>query len=134
MWSVVVFGASFVGLIALFLLKSLEVARGKQTPLSSLRRAGDPMLCRFRASCRSSLANLTAPGSRLFSAGFAAGFERLEKFFLGAVHAVTARLNRYLRAKRMRARGNGAVSPHLRNVLNFKEAQMHTDAKDADAR
>ncbi len=128
MWSAVVFGASFVGLVVLFLLKSLEVARGKHTPLSLLRRTGDPMVRRFCASCRSSLANLTTHGSRLFSAGFAAGFERLEKFFLGAVHAVTARLNRYLRTKRVRARGNGAVSPHLRNVLNYKEAQIDADA------
>lgn len=118
---ITVFLVSLLGLAALFVCKTLELGRNIRTPLTALRRVGDPMLTegwtqfstRFKTAARAGL------HASILWVGTAA--RKAEIAFDVTVHAIAARLNRYLRTRRFRMRHGSEVSAHLKTVLEKTE-------------
>lgn len=117
MLSAAIFGVSLLGLIALFGCKALELSGNVRTPLTRIRRVGDPLvssgLLRCTVLCRTlSFAALQT------SANWLQTTVRKTRISVDvALHALTARLNRYLRGRRVEMRVNGEPSARLKTVL-----------------
>lgn len=117
MFSSILFGISLVGLIALFALKSLELSRNTRTPLSYVRRLGDSLIQDVSARCRITCQTFSLKALRA-CVGWTENFLReARSSFDAALHACAARLNRYLRGRRIERRTNGEPSARLKTVL-----------------
>lgn len=121
MLSTALFGLSLLGLVALFGCKVLELTRDVRTPLAHVRRIGDPLVndgwFRCAALCRNlSLTALQASANWLKTAA-----RKARSSFDVTLHALTARLNRYLRGRRIEMRINGEPSVRLKTVLQKTE-------------
>lgn len=118
MLSIITFGIALFGLGVLFICKAVELSFNAATPLTALRRVGDPLVKgganRCDALCRSGARYLVQTGRR-YGALIRREGEHLIDFL---VHRIAARLNRYLRGRRIviRARSED-VSTHLKTVL-----------------
>lgn len=117
MLSTVVFSASLFGLSALFCFKALEISRHTKTPLTTLRRVADPILTEGLAYCTNHFRAAMSAGLHVSVLWLGTSIRKIEVAFYVAVHGITARLNRYLRMRRLHIRHGSEVSTHLKTVL-----------------
>ena len=120
-WSTAVFGASLLGLITLFGLKSLELTRDTKTPLHHIRRIGDPILTEGWAHYRARGRKLAFTGLRIGIIWLRTAIHKTIATFDSIVHALASHLNRYLRTRRLHIRHGSGVSTHLKTVLEKTE-------------
>ena len=121
MFTTTVFTVSLFGLAALFGFKAFELSRNAKTPLTTLRRIVDPSLIRGLSYCRNSFRKVLSTGLHLLLHWVGALVRRIEVAFYTTIHTIAARLNRFLRAKRLHIRNGGDVSAHLKTVLEKTE-------------
>ena len=122
MFSATIFGISLLGLVTLFALKSLELTRNVQTPLSYIRRAFDPLVYNGWITCKQTLRYLSVTIISLSVIWLKTTLRNTHHFFDVLVHSLAIRLNRYLRGRRTQVRqGTADVSVHLKNVLEKTE-------------
>lgn len=121
MISVAVFGISLAGLLAVVGCKALELSGRARTPLSALRRVGDPLLMESWKHLRERVKEAARAGLRAAILSIARAAHRTQVVFDTTVHAIASRLNRYLRTRRLPMRHNGGVSAHLKTVLEKTE-------------
>ncbi len=124
MLSLSVFGVSLFGLVALFVCKILELSRNVRTPLSALRRVGDPILIEGWLYYSNRFRKFTFVIVRAFVLWLSAVIRKTEAFFDSMMHTIAVRLNRYLRAKRQSLRTGKEVSAHLKTVLERTEKSV----------
>lgn len=117
MFSTVVFAVSLLGLLALFGFKTLELRRNTKTPLTALRRVADPILTEGLVYCRVRLRTIMSVGLHVSALWLRTSVRKSEIAFYASVHGITARLNRYLRTRRLHIRRGSEVSAHLKTVL-----------------
>ena len=129
MLSFSVFAVSLFGLAAIAGCKILELGGKVRTPLTLLRRVGDPMLTEGWAKYRAQAREAIRSGFRASVLSVAATARKAEIAFYATVHAIAARLNRYLRARRLHKRIGGEVSAHLKTVL--EKTQKNTEPPSA---
>lgn len=117
MFSTVVFAVSLFGLLALFGFKTLELRRNTKTPLTALRRVADPILTEGLVYCRVRFRTVLSAGLHVSALWLRTSVRKSEVAFYASVHGITARLNRYLRTRRLHIRHGSGVSTHLKTVL-----------------
>ncbi len=122
MWfSTTVLVVSLIGLIALFCLKSLELLRGMNTPLRKIREAGDPLIRKGWIYSSTKLRLFAFTGLRVGILSLRTAIHTAEARFDASMHALAARLNKYLRTRRLHIRHGSEVSTHLKSVLEKTE-------------
>lgn len=121
MLSGAIFGVSLLGLIALFGCKLLELTRNAKTPLTNIRRVGDPLVSSGWLRCTVLCRTLSFTALQTSTKWLAAAARKTRTSFDAALHALTARLNRYLRGRRTEMRVNGEPSARLKTVLQKEE-------------
>lgn len=124
MASIALFSISFLGLAAIFGCKLLELGGNVRTPLTALRRVGDPLLMESWEHLRERLKEAARAGLRAAILSVARAAHKTQVAFDTTVHAIAARLNRYLRTRRLHIRRNGEVSAHLKTVLEKTEKDV----------
>ena len=121
MLSVAVFWVSLAGLVTLFGCKAFELAKNVRTPLERIRRIGDPLVrdswARSVAACR----RLSCVAVQASESWCVIAAQRTRVSLDRALHALAARLNRYLRGRRVEMRVNGEPSARLKTVLQKEE-------------
>lgn len=125
-----VFGVSLFGLVVLFWCKTLEVGRGARTPLTVLRRVGDPILTETWVYYRARFRKLAFASLRVFLLWISAVIHKIEAMFYVVVHSIATHLNWYLRTRRHHMRRGGEVSAHLKTVL--EKTKGNTDRSDSN--
>lgn len=123
MLSTAVFGISLLGLVLLFGFKAFELSRNARTPLHHIRRVGDPLLTERWVYYRTRFRTAAFIGLRVCMLWLRSAIHRTETTFDITVHAITARLNRYLRTRRLHIRHGSEVSAHLKEVLEKTEKE-----------
>ncbi|HBV00881.1 MAG TPA: hypothetical protein DEF00_00610 [Candidatus Taylorbacteria bacterium] len=121
MLSTAVFAISLLGLLALFGFKMLELNWNTKTPLTPLRRVADPILTHGWVYCRDRLRKAVSAGFHASVIWVSTTVRKIEVAFYATVHGITARLNRYLRTRRLHIRHGNEVSAHLKTVLEKTE-------------
>lgn len=122
MWfSTTILVISLVGLVALFFLKTLELNRGTNTPLRKIREAGDPLIRKGWSYSSAKLRLFAFTGLRVGIISLRKAVHTAEARFDASMHAIAARLNRYLRTRRLHIRHGNEVSTHLKSVLEKTE-------------
>lgn len=121
MLSTAVFAIALLGLIVLFGLKAFELARNVKTPLHHIRRVGDPLVESSFASCNRACRSFFLSTVQMCTAWTKTNLHKTHLWFDERMHALAARLNRYLRGRRVQTRQNGNVSLHLKTVLEKTE-------------
>ncbi|HCB35801.1 MAG: hypothetical protein A2W52_01410 [Candidatus Taylorbacteria bacterium RIFCSPHIGHO2_02_49_25] len=121
MISTTVFAVSFLGLLALLGCKILELNRGVQTPLTRFRSAVDPLLARCLAYCRLNVRMAVSAGFHASLRSVRTSSIKIRTVFDATMHTVAARLNRYLRTRRLHLRHGNEVSAHLKTVLEKED-------------
>ncbi len=129
MWPTIVFGVSLVGLVLLFGFKTLELSRNTRTPLHRVRQVGDPILTEGWAYYSARFRKATFTGLRVCTLWLKSAIHKTETTFDITVHAIAARLNRYLRTRRLHIRHGSEVSAHLKTVL--EKTEKNTPPSDA---
>lgn len=124
MASVALFSISLFGLAAVFGCKLLELGGNVRTPLTVLRRVGDPLLTEGWGHLRERLKETARAGLRAAVLSVARAARKAQVAFDTTVHGIAARLNRYLRTRRLHMRHNGEVSAHLKTVLEKTEKDV----------
>lgn len=129
MVSFAIFSISLLGLLAILECKALELNKNARTPLAILRRVGDPMLAEnwkhYSARCRKA----AFTGLRASLLWASATMRKTEAAFDAAVHGITARLNRYLRTRRLHTHRGSKISAHLKTVL--EKTEKHAEPPDS---
>jgi hypothetical protein len=122
--SFALFAVSLVGLLALFVCKYLETARGARTPLTPLRRAGDDFVTKGwearRERMRRNVQELSSAGWTFCKNATHDAATRLH----AALHAVSLRFGEYLKRRGAREK-IGNASPYVKNMLEFKRNAEH---------
>lgn len=121
MFSTVVLGLSLLGLVALFGCKTLELTRDAKTPLAGIRRVGDPMVSNGLLRCTVLCRTISCAALHTSASWLQTTARKTRVSFDVALHALTARLNRYLRGRRAEMRVNGEPSARLKTVLQKEE-------------
>ncbi len=122
MWfSTTILVISLVGLVALFGMKALELSRGVNTPLRKIRETGDPLLLRGWSYSSAKLRLFAFTGLRVGIISLRTAIHTAEARFDASMHAIAARLNKYLRTRRLHIRHGSEVSTHLKTVLEKTE-------------
>lgn len=124
MASIALFSISLFGLAAIFGCKLLELGGNTRTPLTTLRRVGDPLLVEGWEHLRERVKKTARAGLRAAILWIAATARKTQVAFDTTVHGIAARLNRYLRTRRLHLRRNGEVSAHLKTVLEKTEKDV----------
>ncbi len=105
------------GLVALFALKSFELSCNAQTPLSRVRKFGDPLVTAGSRECIGVCRALSRKAVATTAAWVRGAAHNVRASFDSFAHALAARLNRYLRGRRIDRRVNGEPSARLKSVL-----------------
>jgi len=122
MWfSTIVLVVSLLGLAGLFCLKSLELTRDVSTPLRKISAVGDPLLRRGWSYGSAKLRLFAFTSLRVGIISIRTAIHTAEARFDASMHALAARLNKYLRTRRLHIRHGSEVSTHLKAVLEKTE-------------
>lgn len=134
MWlSIIIFAIGFVGLVALFLCKALELHRAAVTPLYALRKNGDHLVTERWGRMKEEMRRRAA---RLFQTSCAAcksGAHEAGARFHAFLHSFSARLGEYLKRNGATGEKNGRASSYVKDMLEYKKTQINAD-NDADTR
>lgn len=125
MWFfIATFALSLFGLFLLFFFKIREDHGQPSWFLFQLRRVGDPFFSRHAGVMRHFLSQGLYRSVGSATAWHRGLLTRAEASFFSAAHAFTARLHEYLLRRKTKINNeNGTVSPHLKNVLEYKEEE-----------
>lgn len=134
MWvSLVLFGMGLTGLFALFLCKHLERTRAVETPLTTLRRSGDPLITdgwrRWKEQFRAHTVHIFYRSSALCRDGAHKAGTRLNGF----LHSLSVQFGEYLKRNGASGEKNDNASTYVKNMLEYKrEARRSTDQSVTD--
>ena len=121
MWSTIIFAIALFGLVLLFGLKAFELAKGVHTPLIHVRKVGDPIIIHGWTKSRHHSRKIAFSVLHACVLWARSAIQQTESFFHNGLHTIAARLNRYLRAKRVNIGRESEVSAHLKTVLEKEE-------------